>query len=116
MTHNNGTATAEFISKVNHLLDQHEADHRYTISDLARDMRMSRVQLHRKVKQLTGKCCSQHVRDRKLEKAYHLLKETNRSVTEVAYEVGFNNLSYFARKFREKFKQNPSQVTGYDGL
>ncbi|MEJ2003652.1 MAG: helix-turn-helix transcriptional regulator [Cyclobacteriaceae bacterium] len=100
-----------FIHRLNKLLDEHAADHHYRIADLAQDMNLSRVHLHRKIKQLTGKCCSEHIRDRKLKKARKLLKKTDKTVTEIAFEVGFNNLSYFARKFREKYHVNPSEFT-----
>ncbi len=100
-----------FMKQLNMLLDEHVADHQYMISDLARDMNISRVQLYRKIKGLTGKCCSAHIRDRRLKRARKLLRKTDKSVTEIAYEVGFNNLSYFARKFREKYSVNPSEFT-----
>jgi len=111
MVSNHNVSTNGFVNRLNSLLDEHAADSHYHISDLARDMNISRVQLHRKIKELTGMCCSAHIRDRKLRHAYELLRSTNKSVTEVAFEVGFNNLSYFARKFREKYNKNPSEIT-----
>jgi len=111
MANHHDMSKTGFMNRLNMLLDEHVADHQYMISDLARDMNISRVQLYRKIKNLTGKCCSAHIRDRRLKRARKLLKKTNKSVTEVAYEVGFNNLSYFARKFREKYSVNPSEIT-----
>ncbi|MCA6075215.1 helix-turn-helix transcriptional regulator [Fulvivirga sedimenti] len=99
-----------FLEQINDLLDAHLADQRYTVSDLASDLRISRVQLHRKIKKITGKSSSHHIRERKLRRAFQLLKESGKSVTEIAYEVGFNNLSYFARSFREMYHYNPSEI------
>ena len=99
-----------FLETIDQLIDLHLGDHRYAISDLADDLGISRVQLHRKIKKLTGKSASEHIRDKKLEAARHLLLHSGHSVTAIAYEVGFNNLSYFARKFREKYQCNPSAL------
>jgi AraC-like DNA-binding protein len=100
----------KFLEQINDLVDEHLADQRYTVSDLASGLGVSRVQLHRKIKKLTGKSSSHHIRERKLRRAFQLLNDSDLSVTEIAYEVGFNNLSYFARSFREMYHYNPSEI------
>ncbi len=105
-----GDPEKNFLEQINMLLDEHLADQRYTVSDLASDLNISRVQLHRKIKKLTGKSSSHHIRERKLRRAHQLLAESDKTVTEIAYEVGFNNLSYFARSFRELYDHNPSEI------
>jgi AraC-like DNA-binding protein len=100
----------KFIQQVNSLLDEHISQAYYRISDLARDLKVSRVHLYRKVKAITGKSCSRYILDRRLERAHKLLKQTNHTVTEIAYEVGFNNLSYFARAFKARYHVNPSKM------
>lgn len=103
-------ASNRFILQVNSLLDEHLPHSSYRINDLAKDLHVSRVHLYRKIKAETGKSCTEYILERKLEHAYYLLRNSRRNVTEVAYEVGFNNLSYFARAFRARFSMNPSEV------
>ena len=99
-----------FISNVDTLLDEHLSHAYYSITHLADDLNVSRVHLYRLIKAHTGKSCSKYVLDRRLDRAHEMLKAGKNSVTDVAFAVGFNNLSYFARAFRAKFDVNPSQL------
>ncbi|MEO0334561.1 MAG: helix-turn-helix transcriptional regulator, partial [Bacteroidota bacterium] len=70
---------------------------------------MSRMQLHRKLKALTNQSATEFVRDIRLQKAAQMLEQDGTQVAEVAYDVGFNHLSYFAKSFKEKFGLSPSE-------
>jgi len=70
---------------------------------------MSRVQLFRKISALTNKNVTDYIADFKLLKAKALLKETDKTIAEVAYETGFNNPSYFTTFFKQKTNQTPSE-------
>ncbi|MBL0012635.1 MAG: helix-turn-helix transcriptional regulator [Flavobacterium sp.] len=69
---------------------------------------MSRMQLHRKLKSLIGVSVTELLRNERLKTAAKLFSE-NHSIAEVAYAVGFNNISYFSKCFKETFHKTPSE-------
>jgi AraC-like DNA-binding protein len=69
---------------------------------------MSKTQLHRKLKALTNEAPGELLRNFRLKKAAQLLSQKADSVTQIAYKVGFNNLSYFAKCFKELYGVAPS--------
>jgi transcriptional regulator GlxA family with amidase domain len=75
-------------------------------------MGLSRAQLYRKLQSLTGRSVNEHLNAIRLEKARHLLKTSNMNISEVAYDVGFNDPKYFGRVFSEAFGQSPSEFAG----
>jgi AraC-like DNA-binding protein len=70
---------------------------------------MTRMQLHRKLKAVSGQSPAEVLRQFRLQQAAERLQKKSGTVSEIAYEVGFNNLSYFAKLFREKYGVNPSE-------
>ncbi|HRD83260.1 MAG TPA: helix-turn-helix transcriptional regulator, partial [Saprospiraceae bacterium] len=81
-----------------------------SVEELARQMLISRVQLHRKLKALTDQNVTDFVRDYRLDRAMAMLRNQEGLVYEVAYKVGFGSEKYFSRAFKEKFGVSPSQV------
>ena len=79
-------------------------------TQLCAAMGMSRSHLHLKIKALTNLSTSIFIRTIRLHKAKELLQEGELNVTQVAFEVGFSDLSYFSRKFTEEFGVNPQKV------
>jgi AraC-like DNA-binding protein len=75
---------------------------------LARAAAVSRMTLHRKLKAITGMSAGELIRDLRLQRAHSLLQQKAGTVSEIAYQVGFNNLSHFARLFKGKFGILPS--------
>jgi AraC-like DNA-binding protein len=71
-------------------------------------MAMSRPTMHRKIKALTDQSTTEFIRNYRLQKAANLLKNKTGTVSEIAYQVGFDNLSYFSKSFQEKFGKLPS--------
>ena len=71
---------------------------------------LSRVQLYRKVKALTGYSVVDLLRKARLAKAKRLLETTDKNISEVAYEVGFTTSSYFAKRFKEEYGVRPGDV------
>ena len=99
----------EFIKKVTDFIDDHISDQELSVEYLTGMLRMSRMQLHRKLNALTGNSASEFIRKFRLHRAAALLARKSGIVFEVAYQVGFNNLSYFAKCFREEYGVSPSE-------
>ena len=69
---------------------------------------MSQMQLYRKLKALTGKTPSQFIRSYRLQKGLELLQQGELNISEIAYDVGFTDPSYFSRVFQKEFGKSPS--------
>ena len=80
----------------------------FSVELLADAVAMSTIQLYRKLKAITGKAPNEVIRDVRLERAAAMIEKKLGTVAEVAYDVGFNNLSYFSKCFKEKFGSTPS--------
>ena len=99
----------KFLTRVMALVEEHMADSDFDTEALAREVAMSRMQLHRKLKALTGQSPHEFTRTLRLGRAAQLLEKNAGNISEVAYDVGFNNLSHFAKAFREQFNKSPSE-------
>ncbi len=99
----------KFMQKAINIVQEHLSDEAFNVKAFGSKMNMSRMQIHRKLVALTGQPANIFIRTLRLNKAAELLAIKSGNVTEVAYEVGFNNLSYFARCFREQFGLSPSE-------
>jgi AraC-like DNA-binding protein len=75
----------------------------------ASEMALSRAQLHRKIKALTDKTTGEFIRTIRLNRAAELLRAKTDNITQIAYETGFNSLSWFAKAFKEQYGVTPSQ-------
>ena len=73
-------------------------------------MNLSRVQLYRKIKSITGSSPVEILRNARLNRAYQLLLTTDKSVSEVAYAVGFTAPSYFTKCFKDEYGKVPGDV------
>ncbi len=101
-----------FLLKVRTIVEEHFSETEFEIDQLARELSMSRSQLFRKVKALTGQSPSIFIRNVRLQRGRELLLSTEMTVSEVAYEVGFSTPGYFSDAFVEAFGVRPSQVRG----
>ena len=98
----------EFIRKIRAFMEENIAAEEFEIQQLCRQMAMSRAQLYRKFKALTGKSVFEYLRTLRLHKAKELLLTSTLNVTQVCFDVGFNYLSHFSRIFTEEFGRKPS--------
>ena len=92
-----------FISKFKQVVDERLKDSNLSVEDLATDMGLSRVQMYRKVKALTGCSPVDLLRKARLARAHQLLSTTDLSVSEIAYQVGFASPSYFTKCYKEAY-------------
>jgi DNA-binding response OmpR family regulator len=81
----------------------------FSVEDLSHELGMSRVHLYKKLLSLTGKSPLEFIRTVRLKRAAQLLEKSQLTVSEVAYQVGFNNPKYFTKYFKEEFQVLPSQ-------
>ena len=105
-----GDKDQSFIKQLRKVIKSHIPDADYSVEDLGDEMGLSRVQLYRKVKALTGYSVVDLLRKARLAKAKHLLETTDMNISEVAYEVGFTTPSYFTKRFKEEFGIKPGEV------
>jgi len=99
----------KFLRKAIDVLDVNFPDPDFTVKRFCSEMAMSNMQLHRKLVALTGQTANRLIRSYRLNRAARLLDNNAGTVTEVAYMVGFNNLSWFAKCFQEQYGTNPSR-------
>ena len=84
-------------------------DEKFGIPELCHALAISRTQLHRKLKAVTGLSTSYFVRSIRLEHAKKLLETTDLNVSEVGYAVGYANSSHFTQDFRKEFGKPPRE-------
>jgi signal transduction histidine kinase/ligand-binding sensor domain-containing protein/AraC-like DNA-binding protein len=99
-----------FLRKIFEAVQQHLRDDQFGVESLARIVGFSVSQLERKLEGITGQRPNEFIRSIRLERARQLLERRAGTVSEVAFEVGFNNLSYFARSYTKKFGFPPSRT------
>ena len=100
----------QFLDRVMSVIDQHISEEEFSIEEFGRDVGMSRSQMHRKLKALTGKSASLYLRTVRLAKAKQLIEERKASISEISYQVGFSSPAYFSRCFKEEFGYTPSEA------
>ena len=103
-------AVSIFITRFKEVVEARLADSDVSVEDLAADMNLSRVQLYRKVKAISGSSPVELLRTARLNRASQLLLTTDKSVSEVAYSVGFTAPSYFTKCFKEEYGMVPGDV------
>ncbi len=99
-----------FLQKVARIVEAQMGDEDFDMPQLCKALHMSRSNLFRKLKALTGKSATDFIRSLRLEKAKELLETTDLNVTEVCFKVGFSSPNYFSRAFQEQFGVAPSEV------
>jgi signal transduction histidine kinase/ligand-binding sensor domain-containing protein/DNA-binding response OmpR family regulator len=100
----------QFMDRILKVVDEHISEEEFTIEDFGHEVGMSRSQMFRKIKALTGKSCSVYLRSVRLARAKNMLQNHEANISEIAYSVGFGSPSYFARCFKEEFGYAPSEL------
>ena len=99
-----------FLNLVHQTLEVHLSDENFGIAELCELLNISRTQLHRKLKKLTGQSASHYLRSLRLEIAKGLLERSSLNVSEVAFRVGFSSAAYFSSVFKNEFGYAPSEI------
>ena len=100
----------QFMKQLHDIIQAHLSDTDFSVEDIGMEIGLSRVQLYRKVKAMTGSSVVDLIRKSRLAKARRLLASRSMSVSEVAYEVGFSSPSYFTKCFKDEFGMLPGEV------
>ena len=100
----------KFIDKFNEVILKNMGNDRFDIETIGEELNYSRVQVYRKVKALTGETPVKLLRIARLQKAEQLLQTTEKTISEVAFEVGFSSPSYFSKTYKEFFGISPNSM------
>ena len=103
-------AESAFLARFREVVEARMEDSEVSVDDLAAEMSLSRVQLYRKIKAITGSSPVELLRTTRLKRAYQMLLTTDKSVSEVAYAVGFTAPSYFSKCFKEEYGMVPGDI------
>lgn len=100
----------QFLKQLQAIIQKNLSDSEFGVEDMGQQIGLSRVQLYRKVKAMTGSSVVDLLRKARLAKARRLLETRSMSVSEVAYEVGFSAPSYFTKCFKEEYGMLPGDI------
>ena len=98
-----------FIKKLKDTIEENLGDSTFGTSQLYHAVSMSQMQVYRKLKTLTNQTPSQFIRSHRLQKGKELLRTSDKTIAEIAYEVGFMDPNYFSRVFMKEFTQTPTE-------
>jgi signal transduction histidine kinase/DNA-binding response OmpR family regulator len=99
----------KFLNKLTLIIEENLNKEDISVDELGQKIGISRVHLYRKIKKLTDMSVSEFVIMVKLKKSLELLRNSGKTIAEIAYEVGFSSPSYYTRCFREQFKMSPTE-------
>lgn len=100
----------DFVTRFKNLVEKHISNSDLSVEEIGREMGMSRVQLYRKLKSLTNYSPNELIRITRLKKAHSIISSQDKSISEVAYEVGFTSPSYFAKCYKDYFGESPTAI------
>jgi signal transduction histidine kinase/ligand-binding sensor domain-containing protein/DNA-binding response OmpR family regulator len=96
------------VKKVIDIVEENISNPDFSVDGLSKEVGMSRIHLYRKLNSISGKTPVEFIRSIRMERAARLLEQSQLTISEIAYQVGFNNPKYFAKQFREEFGELPS--------
>ncbi len=112
--HDVSTREEEFYKRLQEIMDAHISNPDFNVDALCRVLQMSQPTLYRKIKAVTGENPTSFIRSYRLTRAAKWLAARDANISEVAKKVGFVDMSYFARCFKEQFHCLPSDIRSTD--
>ena len=100
----------QFLTVIKLIIEDNIGNENFSVSDLAKEVGLSRSMLHRKLIKLTGKSATDLITEIRLKRALELLKNDVVTVSEIAYRVGYSSPSYFNKVFKKTFNVSPGEV------
>lgn len=104
------SADENFLNRCISAVEKHMSDSEFSVEELGKEVGMSRSQLHRKLKALIDQSTSEFIRNIRLKRAAELVKNKYGNTAEIAYEVGFNSVSYFIKCYKEVYGKTPGDL------
>jgi len=104
------SADQAFLTKLMDAIEQQIGNENFGVEELAQSIGLSSRQLHRKITGLANTTAIEFIRSYRLKRARQLLKDTSKTISEIAYSVGFGSPAYFSRCFNEQFKMTPTEA------
>ncbi len=99
----------QLLEDIQKIIDTRITEPDFTVTPFAEELGLSRMQLHRKLKALTGLSASEFIRSQRLKSSTKLIETSDLSISEIAYSVGFNSPSYFIKCFKEAYGITPTE-------
>jgi signal transduction histidine kinase/DNA-binding response OmpR family regulator len=99
----------QLMERIVDSINKHISDSDFTVETLCEEVGISRANLHRKMKAMTGITATDFMRNIRMEQAARLLSEQKVNITQVAYSVGFSSLPYFSTAFKKHFGVSPTE-------
>lgn len=103
------SADEKFLNRVLEIVEKNVGNENFSVEDFAESVGMSKTHLNRKLNALLDSSANEFIRTYRLKKAARLLSGRSGNISEIAYEVGFSNPSYFAESFKKYFGCSPSE-------
>ena len=103
----------QFLQKALQIIENHMDDEELTAESFSKEIGYSRTWAYKKLMALTGQSVTEFIRSVRLKRAAQLILQSAGNTSEIAYQTGFTNLSYFSRCFKEQFGVNPSEYKQY---
>jgi len=104
------SAEQRFLKNLNDIIEVNLHNEQFGVKELAEELGMSRITLHRKVKSVVKKSVSEFIREARLKRANELLRQKAGTVSEIAYRVGFGSVTYFDRCYHNNYGYPPGEV------
>ena len=105
----------KLVKKATECVEKYMENAEFSVETLSQELGMSRVNLYKKLLSITGKTPSEFIRMIRLQRGEQLLRQSQLSVSEIAYKVGFNNPRYFSKYFKEQYGEMPSDYKAQHG-
>ncbi len=100
----------KFLHRIRTVIESNLGNEQFQIEDLAKEIHLSRTQIYRKLKALTGKTFVEILKEMKMHRAKELLTKTDKAIGEIALELGFSDPSYFSKVFKGVVGKAPSEM------
>lgn len=98
----------KYIQSIDEIIEKKLSENSFSVQKLAETAGCSRMSLYRNVKRFTGNSPSKYILKKRLHRSTEMLQQTNKTIQDIANEIGFNHPGYFSKKFKEEYGCTPT--------